>query len=76
MLKVKGLEKRIEQESIYDENFKDVRTHRQKRESEYKTKVSNVCILSLSVCCDIWSIQNIIQNFANSLFSFQPGTSS
>eukprot|EP00800_Vazella_pourtalesii_P010699 TRINITY_DN2610_c0_g4_i1.p1 TRINITY_DN2610_c0_g4~~TRINITY_DN2610_c0_g4_i1.p1 ORF type:complete len:970 (-),score=246.43 TRINITY_DN2610_c0_g4_i1:85-2994(-) len=39
MLKVKGLEKRIEQESIYDENFKDVRTHRQKRESEYKTKV-------------------------------------
>ena len=39
MLKVKGLEKRIEQEAIYDENFKDVRTHRQKRESEYKTKV-------------------------------------
>ena len=46
MLKVKGLEKRLEQEAQYDENFKDVRTHRQKRESEYKTKV---CI---SLMCD------------------------
>ncbi|KAI6657958.1 hypothetical protein LOD99_15675 [Oopsacas minuta] len=41
MLKIKGLEKRIEQEALYDENFKDVRTHRQKRESEYKTKVQS-----------------------------------